>query len=244
MADDPNNPNPGASAAPTITVPADYESLREFHERYGQYGPALDLVRDNFDTIRPLLEDENEREFYTNARKAREAVAPPAPTMSPEMQAFRDDLRKEFGPTLDWVGSQREAAEKKIKDDEVEKYRAQEASNNANRAYAQRIIAEQPKIFGFVTDEAGSQVVNPNMKRLVAMAAAEGLSVEDAYKNFGAELFGVKPRAVEREKPPASLRGDTAAPGVPGESTEPPIRTKGQLAKRLANNLRAAGMKG
>jgi hypothetical protein len=98
-------------------------------------------------------------------------------------------------------------------------------------------MAERPDDFG--------SPENPSRKfrHLVRLAADEGMSLEDAYKEFGPTYFGVKPQPVPSEeraaRAPRSLRaGD---PGVPGESTQPKPQTQKERLARMRQNMIAAG---
>jgi hypothetical protein len=207
--------------SPTVTYPDDYEELRR---QNAEYAATMEALRPYADDIRPILENEDERNFtrtaLTNYRRQREESQP---KLSPELQMLREDLVKEAGPAVAWVNEQRAAQEQSKKD-------AAESAQKQNLAYAQRLAAERPDLAedGFA-----------GIGMLAAYAANRGVSLEEAYKTAGSR-FSAPPA---KKSPPTSLRGDAAAPGVPGPSELPKATSLSQLRDRLAANARA-GMKG
>lgn len=215
--------------------PDDYKELQGYRDRYNQLSETLAPYVDD---IRPIIENEGDREYWRTARKSRDLLQQQQePQMDPQFAPLVSHFEKQFAPVVEYATrqQQREA------DAETAKQRDTEAATKAalekNREYCNRIISERPE--DFASDSAGN--LNRNMKHLIALAASEGLSIEDAWKEFGSDRFQARPKAV---KPPTSLRGDAAAPGVPGESKQPKITSKIGLRNRLAANLRAGGMKG
>jgi hypothetical protein len=207
--------------SPTVTYPEDYEQLRQ---QNAELRATFEALQPYADDIRPILEDEDTRSFW---RKARETYTrqreETQPKLSPELQMLREDLVKEAGPAVAWVNEQRAAQEQAKKD-------AEERAQKTNLEYAQRLAAERPDLAedGFA-----------GIGMLAAYAANRGVSLEEAYKTAGSR-FAPPP---QKKSPPTSLRGDTAAPGVPGPSEQPKATSLGQLRNRLAANMRA-GMKG
>jgi hypothetical protein len=214
-------PSPGVSpAAPS--VPQDYEELKKFRE---DYEPTIAAIAPYIDDIRPIVENERTREFLRKARTTYEKeLESQAPQLSPELSMVRDEFRRELDPIVGYIKDERKAKE-------YAAAKAKEEAGQANLAYANRLVAERPDLAE--DDYAGIQM-------LASYAAPRGISLEEAWKRKGTSLGAPAPKVA----PPRSLRGDAAAPGVPGESKEPPIKSARDLTRRLAANLRAGGMKG
>lgn len=217
---------PGAAAAPAapaVQIPEDYEELKSYRDRYNQ---LAETITPYLDDIRPIIEDDESREFWRSARSTYEQQKEARkPRLTPELEMIRDEFKETLTPLVEYVGSERTAKER------AEQERIASAQQ-ANLDYAKRLVAERPQLAE--DDYAG-------IGMLAAYAANRNISLEEAYKRAGDRFASAPP---PKEKPPTSLRGDGAAPGVPGESKLPPIKSTVDLRKRLANNLRAAGMKG
>jgi hypothetical protein len=212
---------PVAPSAPAVSYPEDYEDIRR---QNAEYRAALEALQPYAEDIRPIIEDEDTRSFLREARTTYQRQKQDRePKLSPELQMLREDLVKEAGPAVAWVNEQRAAAEQAKKE-------AEESAQRANVLYAQRLAAERP-------DLAEDNFAGIGM--IAAYAAARGMSLEEAYKTTGSRLAA--PPA--KKEPPTSLRGESAAPGVPGPSEQPKATSLGQLRTRLAANMRA-GMKG
>lgn len=216
-------------AAPPAAIPADYEDLKAFRQS------VEEKVLPYWDDIVPLLEDEDTRTFTRSAietyRDRKKAIEPQLP---PELEMFEKRLESKFGGVVEYVESNRKRDQEAAAADERAKADVVAANQAANTAYAQRIISERPEF---------AQEDYKLMRRLAALSANEGLSIEEGYKEFG-PLFGVKPKAVEK---PTSLRGDGATPGVPGESALPAPKTQRERLARMRENMSktfAAGGRG
>lgn len=225
MADLENQQQPPAapSPSPAIQEPADYQELRQFRDTYT---PALQAIAPFWDDyVKPLLEDESEREFYKTARESRKQyLEQQKPKLTPELELIREEFRAELDPIVEYVRGNKTERENATK-------AAQEAAQAANVEYGRRLLAERPDL-----GEDGMW----GMHALATLAQRDNISLEDAWKRHGSRFAGPAPK---REAPP-SMRGAAAAPGVPGPSTEKPIRNARDLTSRLAANLRAGGMKG
>lgn len=210
-------PAPAPAAPPS--VPADYEELKNFKRS------VEEKVLPYWDDIEPILSDEDTRTFTRTAIETyRDRQKRLEPELSPELSVFEKRLESKFGDVVEYVaGEKRSRAEAAAA---IEKENADKvaAYQRTNTAYAERIIAERPE---FAADDFKL------MRRLAALTAAEGLSLEEGYKEFGT-LFGVKPKAVEK---PTSLRGDGATPGVPGESALPKPTTQRERLNRMRENM-------
>lgn len=216
-------PSPTVPTPPSSPpVPQDYEELRKFRE---EYEPFLQAVAPFYEDIAPIIQDEETREFYRRSRKALEESKKAAePQVPPEFQPVVDRFEKTLTPLVEYVNQDRAAKEARQRAE-------QEAAQRENLAYAQRLVADHPAL---AEDEYAG------IDMLASYAAKRNISLEEAWKRKSSTL-GVAPRPAA---PPRSLRGDAGAPGVPGESTAPPIKSHKDLKNRLVANLRAGGMKG
>jgi hypothetical protein len=230
---------PGAEpAAPTVreVVPQDYEELKAFRASFEE------KVLPYWDDLKPILEDEDARTFTRSALETyRDRQKRQEPEISPELQPLVSRFEKDLGPIVEYVNADRaaKAEAKAAADREVETQ--QKAAFAANKAYAERIMAERADF------RNADGFPSPMMEDLIILAAQRKMSIEDAYKEYGPRYFGVKPQAVQepREKrPPTSLRGDAAAPGVPGESTAPKPQSQKERLARMRANMVAAGGRG
>jgi hypothetical protein len=227
-------PSGEPSGAPTVQYrePEDYAELKAFRQSFEE------KILPHWDTVRPILEDDDERTFYEQARKTRERLRAEAePELPPEFQTFEKRLESKFGGVVEYVQSvrEREAAEAKQREADAEAER--QRGFETNKAYAQRIMAERAD---FRNADGGPSEM---MTDLIILAANRKMTLEDAYKEYGPKYFGVKPAAVPREpserKPPSSLRnGD---PGVPGESAAPKATTQKERLARMRANMINAG---
>lgn len=233
--DDQIVPSGGVPAAPTVRIeaPADYEELKAFRKGFEE------KVEPRWDRVKAILEaDDDELEFIDGARTNYQRIREEAkPRLSPEMQEFATQLDRKYGPVVEYIEGERktraEAAAAKEAADEAEKQRV----FASNKAYAERIMSERPDMR---TDQG---FPSKKMEDLIILAAQRKLSIEDAWKEYGAEYFGARPtpvRSAEERKPPTSLRGDAATPGVPGESTAPKAQTQKERLERMRKNMIAA----
>jgi hypothetical protein len=212
---------PGAPPAPAVTYPSDYEELKARAQEYKNFREALAPYEDD---ILPIVQDEDTRKFWRSARETyQQRLAAQEPQLDPAMAKVRDEFKTALDPIVEYIGSERKAKEDSKK-------AAEEAAQRANVDYAQRLAAERP-------DLAEDNFAGIGM--LAAYAANRGMSLEDAYKTAGSR-FSAPPA---RKAPPTALRGEAAAPGVPGESRQEKATTLKGIRQRLADNLRA-GMKG
>lgn len=216
---------------PTVQYrePDDYAELKGYRDRYNALSETLaPYVED----IRPIIEDEGSREYWRTARKSRDLLQQQQePQMDPQFAPLVSHFEKQFAPVVEYATNaqkrEREATEAKENETKAE----QQKSFKANEDYARRLIAERP-------DLAEDNFAGVGM--LAAYAANRGISLEEAWTRKG-NTMGAPAKKVT---PPTSLRGDSAAPGVPGESKAPAIKSRVDLTRRLAANLRAGGMKG
>lgn len=206
-------------------LPADYAELLAIRDDYQRLNQTLAPY---IDDIRPLIEDEGQRTFIRQARQSyQQQIDAQKPKIAPEMQPIIERIeatKSEFAPAIEYINAERAAKEKATKD-------SADAAQTANVEYGKRLLAERPDLGE--DDGAG-------IGMLAAYAFNRGISLEEAWKRKGNTLAA----PVAKATPPRSLRGDAAAPGVPGESTAPPIKSARDLTARLAANLRAGGMKG
>ncbi len=212
-------PGSPAPAAPAATYPSDYEDLKRKSEAYDRTMAQLEPYAD---LIEPIISDDDRRSFMKSALETyNERLEKQKPQYTPELALLREEVGKELSPVLEYVNSERTAKEQAKKD-------AETAATQANLAYAQRLAAERP-------DLAEDNFAGIGM--LAAYAANRGVSLEEAYKTAGSR-FSAPPAA--KKAPPQSLRGDTAAPGVPGESRQEKATTLKSIRQRFADNMRAA----
>lgn len=211
------------AAAPSQSIPDDYEELKAFR---AQFEPGLRAIAPYWDEyVKPIIEDEQEREFLKTARASRQQfIDSQKPKLSPEMQLVRDEFESKLTPIVEYVQSERQQREDASKASVA-------AAEQANIAYAQRLIAERPDL---------AEENYWGMHSLAALAARDKISLEDSWKRYSSRFSGPTPK----REPPTSLRSGEAAPGVPGPSQEPRITNKRGIVSRLAQNLRAAGVKG
>lgn len=225
--------DPGTLGAAGITPPApgpqiqyrepdDYQELRSRAAQFDQLSATLSPY---IDDIRPIIEDEETRNFIRSARETlKQQQELRKPQIDPGLAQIRDEFRSVLEPVVGYVNSERTAKEQAATD-------SKNAALAANTAYAQRLAAERPDLAE--DDYAG-------IGMLAAYAQHRGISLEEAWNRKGGSLSA----PVKRATPPTSLRGDAAAPGVPGESRNERITGPKDLRSRLAANLRAGGMKG
>lgn len=228
----------GEPAAPTVreVVPADYEELKAFKAGFEE------KITPYWDDLLPIIEDEDARVFTRRALETyRSEQKRQEPELPPEMAILEQRLESKFGGVVEYVNQQKtereEAAAQKVRETE----QAAQSAFNANKQYAERIMAERSDFRN--ADGAPS----PMMEDLIILAAQRKLSIEDAYKEYGPKYFGVKPQVVKEpgeRRPPSSLRGDAAAPGVPGESAAPKPQTQKERLARMRQNMIAAGGRG
>ncbi len=215
---------PAGASVPAPSYPADYEELRQFRD---QYAPVLNTIQQYADDIRPIIEDDDQREFirsareqYTALRKQQEESA-----IDPVAKTVIESVTEKFQPALEYVQTMRERETRA-------EQQAQKAALDANLAYAQRLVAERPDL------------AENNYKKIMAVAQwaqQDGISFEEGWKRYGSYIAAPAPG---KKEPPTSLRGSVAAPGTPGESKSEKITSAKDLRARMVNNLRAAGMKG
>lgn len=213
-----------APAGPQVEYrePADYAELKSRAAQFDQLNATLSPY---IDDIRPIIEDAETREFIRSARATlKQQQELRKPQLDPALSMIRDEFRGELGPIVEYITSEKTSKEQAKSD-------AAAAAQAANVAFAQRIAAERPDLAE--DDFAGIGMV-------AAYAQHRGLSLEEAWNRQNGRFSAPQKRVT----PPTSLRGDAAAPGVPGESRNEPIRSGKDLRSRLAANLRAAGMKG
>ncbi len=232
---------PGAQppAAPPVSIqePEDYQELKNFRASFDE------KIAPYWADIQPILEDEDTRTFVRSARETyADRQRRQEPQIPVEFQPVVTRFESQLGPIVEYVNADRaeKLAAKTAKDAEVEA--AQKAGFATNKAYAERIMAERADFRN--ADGNPSEM----MEDLIILAAQRKLSIEDAYKSYGPKYFGVKPQAIERpaseRRAPSSLRGDAAAPGVPGESQQPKPQTQKERLARMRANMIAAGGRG
>lgn len=209
--------------------PEDYAQAKADAQRYIE---LRDTIAPYVDDIRPIVEDEAQREYWRTARRTRETLQQQQePQMDPQFRPLVDHFERQFAPVVEYATNaqkrEREAAEAKENETKAE----QATAFKANEDYARRLIVERPDL---------AEDTFAGIGMLAAYAANRGISLEEAWTRKGNTL-GAPPKKVT---PPTSLRGDAAAPGVPGESKASKITSRAGLQARLAANLRAGGMKG
>lgn len=204
-------------AAPSSSVPEDYEELKQFR---ATYQPALEAIAPHWEDIRPIIEDEAERNYWRSARETRQAIQErQKPKLTPELELIRDEFRGELGPVVEFVKNQQQERQRQTE-------AAQKQSLDTNYAYAQRLVAERPEL-------GEHNFAGINM--LAQLAYRDGRSLEDTWKEYGS-MFAAR---VEKATPPPSLHGGAASPGIPGPSTQPRITSRKGLRERLAANIKA-----
>lgn len=220
---------PGGQPQVQYREPDDYAELKGYKERYNALSETLAPYVDD---IRPIIENEGDREYWRTARKSRDLLREQQePQMDPQFAPLVSHFEKQFAPVVEYATNaqkrEREAAEATERDTKA----AEATAFKANEDYARRLIADRP-------DLAEDEFAGIGM--LAAYAAHRKISLEEAWNRKGNTLGA----PAKKVTPPTSLRGDAAAPGVPGESKQPKITSKIGLRNRLAANLRAGGMKG
>lgn len=209
--------------------PDDYAELKTYRDRYNA---LAETISPYVDDIRPIIENEGDREYWRTARKSRELLQQQQePQMDPQFKPLIAHFEDKFAPVVEYAANQQKREKEANDKAAAEKDAADKAAFKANEDYARKLIADRP-------DLAEDNFAGVGM--LAAYAANRGISLEEAWTRKGNTL-GAPPKKVS---PPTSLRGDAAAPGVPGESKAPPIKSRVDLTRRLAANLRAGGMKG
>ena len=233
-ATDPSH-EPGAlPAAPSVreVAPADYEELKQFKQSFEE------RILPYWDDLKPILEDEDARTFTRSALETyRDRQKRMEPEIDPALQPLVSRFEKELGPIVEYVNADRQAKADAKAEAEKATEREQQAAFSANKAYAERIMAERQEF------RNADGFPSPMMEDLIILAAQRKMSIEDAYKEYGPKYFGVRPQAVAEQKPEkreTSLRGSGAAPGVPGESAVPKAQTQRERLDRMRKNMIAA----
>lgn len=204
-------------AAPSSSIPDDYEELKRFRDTYQ---PALEAIAPHYEDIRGIIEDEGTREYWKAAREARQRqLEAQKPKLTPELELIRDEFRGELGPIVEYVKAQQTERERQVQ-------AAQKESLDTNYAYAQRLVAERPEL---------GERNYAGMNMLAQLAYRDGRSLEDTWKEYGS-MFAARET---KKEPPPSLHGGAASPGIPGPSTQPRITSRKSLRERLAANLKA-----
>jgi hypothetical protein len=211
--------------APAVTYPSDYEEYRRKGESYDQVMARLEREAE---WLGPVLENEDRRNFVKTALETfDERIAKQKPQLSPEMEVLEERLIGKVAPLVEWAsGEQQTRAAAKAE----EKAAAEKAEADAlefNRQYGLRLMQEHPEL---------ARYNNYPIGMLAAAAQLDKISLEESYKRYG-DVFAKA--APERKAPPTALRGDAAAPGVPGESQKERATTLKGLRQRLADNLRS-----
>lgn len=220
---------PGGQPQVQYREPDDYAELKGYKERYNALSETLAPYVDD---IRPIIENEGDREYWRTARKSRDLLREQQePQMDPQFRPLIDHFESKFGPVVELANEQRAERERDKAAKDAETKAAEATAFKANEDYARRLIADRP-------DLAEDEFAGIGM--LAAYAAHRKISLEEAWNRKGNTLGA----PAKKVTPPTSLRGDAAAPGVPGESKATPIKSRVDLTRRLAANLRAGGMKG
>lgn len=224
---------------PTVQYrePEDYQNLRGVAERYNE---LTEILGTDLDLIKDIVADEDTRTFTRSAIQTyRERQKAAEPAIDPTFQPLVSHFEQKWSPVVEYVNELRTERESAAAAKKAEADAEQARGFAANKAYAERIMAERED---FRTADGNP---SPQMEDLIILAAQRKLSIEDAYKEYGPKYFGVKPQVVREpseRKPPSSLRsGD---PGVPGESTQPKAQTQKERLARMRANMIAAGGRG
>jgi hypothetical protein len=197
-----------------------------------QYNALVNYVRENEAwkqqlaprqaQIDKLLTDPDYADFidqsypgYTTAKeRARDGQLPP------ESKLLLSEFKKEVAPALEFV----ETSKKMLKaQSDAEAQRIYQA----NLDFGNRLAAENPHL---------KENNWSGMQRVAKYAAANGLSLEDGWKDLSGGIAQVK------SSPPTSLRADSGTGGVPGKSQEQAPKTReefvAQLSRKAAKAMR------
>jgi hypothetical protein len=226
-------------AGPTVTYrePDDYAELRGVAARYNE---LTEILGTDLDLIRDIVSDEDTRTFTRSAIKTyRDRQRDAEPQIGAEFQPVVKHFEEKWSPVVEYVNELRTERETAKADKERAEKEEQQRGFAANKAYAERIMAERED---FRTADGHP---SPMMEDLIILAAQRKLSIEDAYKEYGPRYFGVRPTVVREpseRRAPSSLRsGD---PGVPGESAQPKPQTQKERLARMRQNMIAANGRG
>src|SRR5271165_6225397 len=124
-------------AAPAVTYPSDYEDLRR---EVAIRREAWASIEPYIDDIRPIVEDEDTRNFIRSARETyKQRLEAQKPVLDPALAAVRDEFKTALDPVVEYITSERTSKEQAKKD-------AEAAAQKANVDYAQRLAAERPDL--------------------------------------------------------------------------------------------------
>jgi DNA repair ATPase RecN len=209
-------PAPVERAAPD---PRDAE-LEQLRSYYQQTAPTLERLQPYADDIRSFVENEDDREFYRQAREARKRIAEAqAPQIDPSLKPVLD----KFEPVAQYVNDlQRREAEAA--------QRAQQETAQAQWSHVQSLARDH------------SWLAENNYAAAFDVAAyGDRRGIKDFDKAFDAyrqEMTG-RFNSAPASPPPRSLRADAGNPGVPGPKAPGPITSQADIRTRLAAALRS-----
>lgn len=189
------------------------------------YAALVNYYQQTAEFVEPLLTDEaalkNVRR-YTTDKEYR--------TFVDESDHFYEESRRRQEPEMPaWAKKLHDDVQgtQKLLQDQIIKPR-EEATQREQRAYAEQQTAAARELM------EKEKLDLPMLRAVCAYGDQLGIrDINDAYKHWTA--------ALNKEKPPTSLRAAASEPGVPGPSGNPkePPKDRVDLARRLANNLRS-----
>ena len=192
--------------------PQTFNALVSYYQQTQEFVEPLLGDEAALGRVRRYVSDKDFRSFFDESDRLFEESRK---RQEPDMPAWAKKLADDVNATRTLVN------DKIIQPREEETTRAQQAYAAQQTAAARELM-----------EKNGLDL--PMIRAVAAYGDQLGIrDINDAYKHWSA--------ALNKDKPPASLRAAASAPGVPGESgnaKEPP-KDRNDLARRLANNLRS-----
>lgn len=192
--------------------PQTFNALVSYYQQTSEFVEPLLSDDTARERVRRYVSDKDFRSFVDESDRLYEESKR---RQEPDMPAWAKKLYDEVNETRSLV------KDKIIQPREEEQSRAQ-------RAYAEQQTAAARELM----EKHGLDL--PMIRAVAAYGDQLGIpDINDAYKHYSA--------ALNKDKPPSSLRAAASTPGVPGESGNPkePPKDRTDLARRLANNLRS-----
>lgn len=192
--------------------PATYAALVSYYQQTAEFVEPLLQDEGALGKVRRYVGDKDFRSFVDESDKFYEESRRRS---EPDMPAWAKRLADDINETRTLVN------DKIIKPREDEQSRAQQAYAAQQTASARDLMEKH-------------NLDLPMLRAVAAYGDQLGIrDINDAWKHYSA--------ALNKDKPPASLRAAASEPGVPGPSGNPkePPKDRNDLARRLANNLRS-----
>ena len=197
--------------------PATFNALVSYYQQTSEFVEPLLQDEAALGKVRRYVGDKDFRTFVDESDKFYEESRR---RQEPDMPAWAKQLRDDVTSTRQLVN------DKIIAPREQEETRAQQAYAAQQTAAARSLMEKH-------------HLDLPMLRAVAAYGDQLGIrDIDDAWKHYSA--------ALNKDKPPASLRAAASDPGVPGTSGNPkePPKDRNDLARRLANNLRSVRQAG